>query len=158
MANEIKSKFSASTAMTMSVASLASSASGLGRQSDMVDNSSNRYPRIIIYAKVQLGATSTTTYRGIAVYLIRGDKDATTPHRTDDAAATGGSFQVRNAEMIGNLTIGPTSNAAGYLYGSFVFDDPGPEWGIAMVNETGATLGVGALNYLRFVGVIPEVQ
>ena len=68
MANEIKDKYGSTTALTISLASLASSTSGVGRQSTLVDNSTSKYQDILVYVKIKQG-TSPTGSRGVCVHL-----------------------------------------------------------------------------------------
>ena len=64
--NEIKDKFSISAALTITLASLASSIVGVGRQSTLIDNSSDRYQDLLIYVKLTQG-TDPVGSRGAQV-------------------------------------------------------------------------------------------
>jgi len=157
MANEITDKFDASTALTITLASLASSTSGVGRQSDIVDNTSNKYQDLIIYVKIKLG-TSPTSNRGIYVFLIRDDNHATN-HRSDGAGSSDAALTVLNAPMIGAITDGTSAGNGDVLYGEFLVHRPGPKWGIAIYHDTGANLdSTGSNHWARYVGLNPEVQ
>lgn len=154
--SEIRAKFGASTAFAITLASLASSTSGVGRQSDMVPNTAC-YTRLIISIKLTQG-TSTTGMRGAYVYLIRGDGNAT-PHRSDGAGASDAALTVLNARLIGTIRNLASGNDGVALYGEFVVDDPGPQFGIAIVHDTGANLNSTAGNHwARYVGVTDEAQ
>lgn len=157
MASEIKEKFSASAALTITLAALPSSVVGVGQQSDVVDNAtSNKHSRITLYVKITVG-TSPTASRSIRIYLIRGDKNGT-PHRSDGAGATNAGLTVKNATMVGVIYVDvATSNLA--YYGEFVVDAPGPEWGVAVVHDTGVNLHATPGNhYVKWVGSNPENQ
>lgn len=154
MANEIKEKFSASTGFTITLASLASSTDGVGRQSTLIDNSTTRYPTVLVYLKVKQGS-SPTGNRGVYVYGIRGDGTL----RSDGAGASDAGITVLNAPLLGTLINKPSPASGDVLYGEFVFYDPGPEWGIAVVHDTAVNLDSTEGNHdYNWIGVLPEVQ
>ncbi|HVY71465.1 MAG TPA: hypothetical protein VHH73_16150 [Verrucomicrobiae bacterium] len=158
MANEIKDKFSASAALNITLASLASSTSGVGRQSDLVDNTTSRYQRLLLYVKLKQG-TSPTGSTACYIYLIRSDADGTSPHYTDGAGASDAAITILNAQLVGVLANTASPATGDVLYGEFVVDLPGPKWAIAVVNSTGAALNsTGSNSWARYVGVDPEVQ
>lgn len=156
MPNEIKELFDSSTALTITLASLASSTTGVGRQSAIVDNTSEKYQKIILYVKITVGTTPTAN-RTIRLYLIRDDNNDTN-HRSDGAGASDAGLTVNNARPIGSILVpANTSNVA--YYAEFEIYDPGPKWGVAVVHDTGANLNATASNHwIRYVGVNPEVQ
>lgn len=152
MANEIQAKFGAATAMTATLASLASSTAGVGRQTDMVDNSTVKAPKIRVIGKVTTG-TSPTASRAIYIYLLTGDGTL----RTDGAGATDAGLTVVSARLVKAIPTSSTSNTT-YSF-DFVIDDPGSEWGLAVVHDTGVALHATAGNHaLRYQTIIPEVQ
>lgn len=153
MANEIKDKFGSATALTITVASLAD---GNGWQSTIVDNTSLRYQDAILSVKIktQAGAGGDSV---VGVYLIRDDNDGT-PNRTDSAAASDAALTIVNAGLIGVVKI----RSAGGVQteeADFLVHRLGPKWGIAIKNETGATLDTTGGNHrVGYVGLNPEVQ
>lgn len=154
MANEIKEKFSASSGFTITLASLATSTVGVGRQSTLIDNSTTRYNKIIVYLKVKQG-TSPTGSRFVYVYGIRGDGTI----RDDSAGASDAAFTRLNVVELGTLGNKASPSTGDVLSGSFVFMNPGPEWGIAVVHDTGVNLDSTEGNHdYNWVGVLPEVQ
>lgn len=154
MANEIKAKYTSPASFTITLASLASSTSGVGRQSTLIDNSTNRYQSIIVYLKVKQG-TSPTGNRAVYVYGIRGDAT----QRSDGAGASDAGLTVLNAQTIGAMRNKSSPATGDLLYGEFVFDNPGPEWGIAIVHDTGVNLDSTEGNhYYKWIGVDPEIQ
>ena len=156
MPNEIKEKFATGAALTITIASLASSTTGVGQQSDVVDNTTNRFGKILLYARIRVGTTPTAN-RTIRFYLIRVD-DNGTPHRTDGAGASDAAFTVKNAIPIGTIFVDVTTSNLDY-YGEFVINDPGPKWAIAIVHDTGVNLNsTGSNHWIRYIGVNPEVQ
>lgn len=157
MANEIKDKFAASTALTITLASLASSTAGVGRQSDIVDNTTNRYQSVLLFVKIKLGTTPTGN-KGAYVYLIRDDNNGTN-HRSDGAGATDAAITILNAQLVGVLINKSSPSTGDVLYGEFLVDRPGPKWGVAVVHDTVAAFdSTGSNHWVRYVGMNPEVQ
>jgi len=158
MASEIKDKYSASAAFTITIASLASSTTFVGRQTTLIDNSTTRYSLIHVFGKFKQG-TSPTGNRGVYLYAIRSDKDATTPHRSDGAGASDAGWTRANAEFIGvgrNLA-SPATGDLIYVEGWIV--NPGPEFGVGIYHDTGVALdSTGSNSWLRWIGNNPEAQ
>lgn len=156
MANEIKAKLGTATAMTITLASLASSATFAGQQTTMVDNTTTLWQRIHLYVKVTTG-TSPTANRGIYIYLIKGNKAASPDIITDGAGATNAALTVVAAQQIGGALTDATSNKAYQI--DLLIDGPGPSWGVAIVHDTGVALNSTAGNHaVYYVGENPEVQ
>lgn len=156
MANEIKDKFANSAAMTISLGSLAD---GAGRQSTMVDNATARYQEVLVYVKCKMGSSAPNANSIVEVYLIRGDKDATTEHRSDGAGASDAALTPLNAQLVGALRNRASPSGGDVLYGEFVVHRPGPNWGVAIFNRTGQALdSTGSNHWVRYVGVNSEVQ
>lgn len=156
MPNEIKAIYDASTALTITLASLASSTAGVGRQSTLVDNSSVGAQKVHVFFEVTTG-TGPTDNRNIRFFLIRGDDPASSNIRTDGAGASDAAFTVETADQVyAVLTDGTTDKT---YSGSFSIDNPGPEWGIAVVHDTGVNLNATGGNHsIRYVTENPEVQ
>ena len=124
--------------MTISLGGLASSTAGVGRQSTMVSNisSSEGAQMVRVFYLVETG-TSPTVNTGIAFYLLQGD--AASPNiSTDNAGATDAGITVVTAQLIHVAQVSASSNIS--YYGSFLIRNPGPLWGIAVVNSTGVAL------------------
>lgn len=156
MPNEIKDKFSTSTALTITVASLAD---GSGRQSTLIDNGTARYQDLLIYVKLKTGTTAPTGNSACEIYLLRGDKDATTDHISDGGGTTDAAITPLNAPLIGVVRVKSSPAAGDVLYGEFLVHRPGPKWGIAVKNNTGQTLdATGTNHWVRYIGLNPEVQ
>lgn len=154
MANEIKEKFSSPASFTIALASLASSTVGVGRQSTLINNATTRYRRVIVYVSIKQG-TSPTGGRFLYVYGIRGDGTI----RSDGAGASDAAFTRLNAVELGVLVNKASPSTGDLLTGEFVFENPGPEWGIAIVHDTIASLdGTEGNHAYTWVGVNPEVQ
>lgn len=154
MANEIKDKFAASTALTITIASLTDTS---GRQSTIVDNTTNRFQDVLLYVNVKNG-TSPVNNSVVEVYLIRDDNDGTN-HRDDAAGASDAAITIVNAQLLGVLRNKSSASTGDVMKESFLIPAPGPKWGIAIVNRTGVTLdSTGGNHWARYVGRNPEVQ
>ncbi len=164
MANEIKPLFGTKTAMTCTVASLATSTTFVGRQSTMVDNSTTRYSRVQISASITVG-TSPTASKSIYLFAIRSDKNSTSI-RDDGAGASDAAWTRTNAEYLyrGNsrqpsiFYCGAAASNAVFS-GNFLFDDPGQEFGVGISHDTGVNLNAtGGNHVITYTGFNPEVQ
>jgi hypothetical protein len=154
MPNEITAKYDASTALTITLASLANAA---GRQSTLVDNTSNKYQTILVHANIKNG-TSPNANSIVELYLIRSDNDAT-QHADDGAGTTDAALTPVNAQCIGSLRVDSAGTTGFVMKGTFPVHDPGPEWGIVAYNRTGVALdATGSNHWIRFTGVNPDVQ
>jgi hypothetical protein len=156
MANEIKDKASASSALTITLASLATSTAGVGRQSTVVDNTTNAYESVLVYASIKLGS-SPTANKSVQLYLIRDDNG--TPIRSDIAGAADAAWTQKNAESIGSFSTGSSPSTGDVLSGAFLVPRPGPKWAVGVVHDSGANLdSTGGNHAITFVGLKPEVQ
>ena len=153
MVSEIKQLYGSLEAITITLASLASSTAGVGRQSTMVDNATTRFRLIHLFVKIKLG-TSPNNNKTAQVYLIKGDDDAL---RTDNAGAADAALTVKNANLIGVLDTGGSAGTGDVLQKDFKIRDPGPEWGIAIVQDSGANLDA-ANHAVKYIGDNPETQ
>lgn len=158
MPNEIKDKIvTASTALTITIASLASSVVGVGRQSTILDNTTLLHQDVLLFLKIKQG-TSPTGNKSVQVYLLRDDNNGTA-HRTDGAGASDAALTVLNAPLIGVMVNKGSPATGDILYGEFRIHRPGPKWGIAIVHDTGVNLdSTGSNHWARYVGLNPEVQ
>jgi hypothetical protein len=157
MANLVLDKFASPTALTITVASLASSIAGVGRQSGIVDNTTNRYQDILLNVNIKQG-TSPTGNKSVQIYLIRDNNDGT-PIRDDGAGASDAALTLLNAPLIGVLINKASPSTGDVLKGNFLISRPGPKWGIAIVHDTVATLdATGSNHVISFIGMNPEIQ
>jgi len=152
VAGAIKAAHGAAAAMTITLASLASSTSGVGRQSTLVDNTANLYKSALVHAKITVG-TSPTANTFIYVYLIRYDNSAV---GDDGCGANDAGLTVINSPLLGTILVPATTSNTAY-YGVFDTSFLGPlgsKWGIAVVNSTGAALhATGGNHTVNFVGI-----
>lgn len=153
MANEIKAKIGTNQTLTITLASLASSTTGVGRQSTIVDNTTNLYQTIHIYCKVTVGTTPTAG-KNIYVYFLRSNGTL----RTDGAGASDAAHTRVNARLLGPIAVPAATSDTAY-YGEFVVRNPGKEWGITIVQDTGVALNATAGNHsIAWNGENPEIQ
>lgn len=154
MANEIKAKYGSSTAAVITMAGMAN---GLARQSDMVDNSSNRFQMMEVAVNTKLG---TSPVEGsLDVYLIRSSGPGGTPIRTDSAGASDATITILNAELIKSIYTGDSPSTGDVLKDVMLIENPGEEWGIAILNDTGVNLdNTGGNHVVSYKGSNPEVQ
>jgi len=155
MPNQVLAEHGDSTAMTITLASLADAGA---RQSDMIDNTDNAQ-MIRVFYKVTTG-TSPTANRSIEFYLLSGDAPAQSGGsniRTDGAGASDAGITLVTAKVVDVAQTGSGSDTT--YQGSFLIRNPGPEWGIAVKNNTGATLNATGSNHeLRYVVENQEIQ
>lgn len=158
MVNLIKDiNFAASTALTITIASQASSASQVGRQATIVDNTTNRFQDLLIYMQIKLG-TSPTSNKAVYVYLIRDDNTATN-FRTDGAGTSDAAITLLNAQPVYVIKNSSAAATGDILYADFLINRPGPKWGLAFYHDTGVALDATAGNhFIRYVGLNPEIQ
>lgn len=120
--------------LTITLASLASSAAGVGRQSTLV--TSNKARSAMIGVKFTVGTTPTANSL-VYVYLIR-----TSGTLNDDGAGSSDAgLTVVNAPLLGTILVpAATSNTAYYgIFDTKFLGSLGSSWGIAVVNSSGAT-------------------
>ena len=129
------------TAMTITLASLATSSAGVGRQSTLITGNTAR--SALIGVKLTTGTTPTINTLAY-VYLIRGNGTL-----TDDAAgASDAGLTVVNAPLLGTLLCSSASTGTVLegLFDTKFLGSLGGTWGIAIVNSTGASLNSTAAN------------
>ena len=154
---DVLDTYGASTAFTITLASLASSAAGVGRQSTFVDNETTRYMDLLVFLKIQVHSSAVTADTTIDCYLLRGDDHTENVH-TDDAGDSDAGITIKNATKIGSLRVTAVT-ADLYYTGEFLIHRPGPSWAIAVVQNTGQVLGSTEGNHIkRWVGLYPQVQ
>jgi hypothetical protein len=144
MATE-RDSFATPTPLAITLANLASSTSGVGRQSTLVNNGTTGCPSAYIFYKITLG-TSPTASTLITFFLIR--YDSADSIGDDGCGTTDAGITLVNALPIWTATTGSAPSTATVLEGSFPVHDLGPEWGIAVVQGTGAALDPTGSNHI----------
>lgn len=98
---DVKIEYAASSALTITLASLATDANLLaGRESTAVDNTTNKYLDYLLAGKITTG-TSPTTAKQIRVYVVGLMEDATYPDVFDgtDSAETVSGVGTRDSAL-----------------------------------------------------------
>lgn len=158
MANNILTPYGSKTSLTITLASLANSTAGVGRQSTMVDNTTTKYGAALIDVKIQSGGSTPTAGNLYLVYLLRGDDPSSSTYRTDGAGASDAGITINNANLIGSIRA--TANANTLFYGDFdtaALGPLGPEWGIAVVNSSGQALNASG-HLVEYIPYFPQIQ
>lgn len=139
------------TAFTITLASLANSTAGVGRQGTLVDNTTNLYLSAIVSLNIKVG-TSPTANSLIFVYLIRSNNNGT-PIIDDGAGASDAGITIINAPLLGTILVSATTTGANYIrnFDTSPLGPLGPKWTIAIVNSSGVALNASQVNQ-TFIG------
>ena len=152
MPNQILAEHGAPTAMTITLASMASSTGGVGQQSTIISNTDNAQI-VHVYVGVTVG-TAPTANTNIFVYLIKSDGTL----RSDSAGATDADWTRVNARLLGVIRCTAVTDDVQYQ-GEFIIRNPGIQWGIGIVHDTGVNLNsTGGNQVVRFTIENQEVQ
>ncbi len=154
MANQVLSKFSSRTAIVITLSNLPSSIVGVGFQSTLVDNTTTRYQTVHIFCKITVG-TDPTANTNISVYFIKNDGT----NASDNAGDSTLAWTRVNARLLGTIRVPAVTSDIAY-YKEFIVRNPGIDWGIGIVHNTGSNLETetGTLHQIAFIGENPEVQ
>lgn len=146
---DIKTAYAASTTVTCSLASLASSADWTaGRESNAVSNATNLYLDYLLSGRVTVGTTPTTNTE-IRVYVVARRDDSNWPDVFDgtDSAETCTSAGVRDgyAKLAAVLRVDSTTSNRAYDFGpvsvASLFGGVLPaEWVVFVAHNCGAAL------------------
>jgi len=145
-----KRAFNTAASFTCTLASLASSTSGVGRQSTIIDNSTGLYIDALVMIKVKTGASGVSATGYIDVYAI-GTVDGGTTY-TDGAGASDAGLTVVAARKLGSFPA--VANATTYtsqvMSVAQAFGGVLPaKWGIVVVNVSGAALDATEGNHAK---------
>lgn len=138
----IKLAYGTSTNLTLTLASLASSATA-GRESSAVDNSSNLYIDALVQVKVALQTGTPANDKAVYLYVY-GSEDGST--YTDNATGNDAAITIRTPTCLQIVGIIPTPDSGALTYESQPFSVAGAfggylprKWGIVVRNYTGLT-------------------
>ena len=151
----IKDNFATPGTYTITLGTLATSTVGVGRQSTLIDNSSNLYTSAQIACQVTAGTSTGTNL--VSVYLIRSDNAV--PITDDNAGASDAAWTQLNAPLLGNIVVGLGTN----VQYKAVFDTTflghlGPKWGVGVVHNLGNPLNATAGSHsITYIGVTQTV-
>jgi hypothetical protein len=141
--SNIKQEFGAESTFTITLASLASSATA-ARESTAINNSSDKFSDALVKLRIEVGAGTISNDRAVHVFAY-GSVDGGTTY-TDLATGTDAGITLRdpsNLRLIGSIFV-PTQSLA-YVGGPWsvasAFGGRLPEhWGIVVRNFTGIAL------------------
>ena len=139
MSNNILSSIGSSSLMTITLNGLATNA---GRQSTLIAQSSPVTPRARIFVAVMAGGSAPSANAIVELRIIAGNSQI----RSDLCGASDAAYpsvnSIRNSNYLGTL-IFPASPAANtdQLIAEFIADRLGKEWGVAVYNLCGQSLG-----------------
>jgi len=168
MANEILTKFGASTALDFGPAAsvFKNLADGSICWCAPVVDASPSAPQVMLHAWIKVHSTAPTAGGTIEFYLIRADDNGTeirdgdtintADHGTNDTAAV--VTRCRNeAEFIGAIVVDVTVSIV--YHKSFVIDNPGTDWNVMVYQKTGQVLAnEDSVHGVNWRSMIPEVQ
>lgn len=157
--------YSANTAITIDLANLASSATFVaGRESNEIDNTTNKYVDAVVSGSISVGTTPTAN-TVIGVYVWGADTSLATT-AIDTLDGTDSAETLTNVGVLGALRIGVTINVpattsdVAYPIVPFsvaaLFGGVMPKfWGIFVSHNTGVNLRNTAVNTnsLEYVGI-----
>lgn len=165
-ASQIATQFPGANLQTTFTLTLASLAAGNARQSTLISNKTSinadgsGFPAAIVYLKIKSGAVAPTAGKVYSIYLIRGDNPSASNYRTDGAGAADAAITIVNAQLLGTIMV--TAAAATNFFGEFdtaPLGPLGPEWGIAVKNDTDQAVDATEGNHLKeFSYYISEAQ
>lgn len=138
---DIKLAFGTSTAITITLGSLASSATA-GRESTVVDNSANKFMDALVYITVNIGAGTPANDKCAYVYVY-GSEDGT--NYTDNATGSDAAITLNNPtnlKLVAVISM-PTASLTYKVVFSVASAFGGVlprKWGIVVVNFCGIAL------------------
>lgn len=154
--------YGASTALTVTLASIAD---GAGRISTRVDNStdasgSDRAQAIEVWASITTGGVAHTDDSLFKFYLVGHDVGTGTPNISDDALGTSDAavtVEPENSQFLFSIRVTAATNTAFEGHGTMY--DPPPGWSIVFWNATGQTTNSTEGNHsIRHVTIKNEAQ
>lgn len=165
MASDVKTKYAASSALTITLASLATSSTWLaGAESDAIDNSTNLYLDYLLAGMVTVGTTPTASTE-IRVYVVgmRDDTnwpdvfDGTGSAETVTSAGVGSGFLKLAAVMAVDATTSDRAYYFGPVSVAALFGGACPRKFVAFVtHNTGVNLNATGGNHA--LNVTPVYQ
>lgn len=151
----VKDAFAANTTMTITLGTLATSSVGVGRQSTLVDNTSNLYTAAQVALQITPGTSTGTAL--ISLYLIRSDNNS--PITDDNAGASDAAWTQLNAPLLGNIVVGAGTNVQyKNVFDTTFLGHLGPKWGVGVVHNLGNPLNATAGSHvMTFTGITQTV-
>lgn len=157
--------YAASTAITISLASLGTSSTFVaGAESNQIDNSSNKYVDALVQGKITEGTTPTANTQ-ILIYVWGSDTDITGANLDTldgaDSAETLTSVGVRNGMLKLGAALDVDTNTSNRVYWisafsvAALFGGSMPKfWGLFVTHNTGVNLNsTGGNHVLQYTGI-----
>lgn len=152
---DVKNAYAAKATITITLTSLAN---GSGRESTVIDNTTNKYLDALLRVKT-LAQAGCTTLIDIYVYAALGDTTYTDAATGTDAAFT--SANRRNSPYLGSVQMNTTTSVTGGVFSvASAFKGTLPDkWGLLVLNTCGGTLSATAGDHvLEYEGVYLNVS
>jgi hypothetical protein len=154
---DIKQAFGTSTAITITLASLASSATA-ARESTVIDNTTNLFLDALVFVQIALQTGTPANDKAVYVYAY-GSEDGS--EYTDNATGSDAAITLRDPTNLRLIGIVNCPDSGGLTYKSnpmsvaVAFGGLMPrKWGIVIRNYTGVTLSAtGGAHEARYTGV-----
>jgi hypothetical protein len=154
--SDIKQKFGTSTAVTITLASLASSATA-GRESTAIDNTTNLYLDALLYVQCKLQTGTPASDLSIYVYGYASE-DGT--NYTDPATGSDAAITLRDPTNLRLIGILSTPDSGGLTYKgvyqvAHAFGGQMPrKWGVVVRNYTNITFSAtGSDHAISYTGI-----
>jgi len=147
---DIKSAYAAKAAITVTLTSLAN---GSGRESTVIDNTTNKYLDALVRVKTN-GQAGGTGPLDVYVYAALGDTTYSDGATGSDAAFTAANR--KNSRYLGSIIMNAATAVTGLLasvasaFGGVLPD----KWGLIVVNSSGAALSAtGGDHVVEYEGI-----
>ncbi len=151
---DVKNAYGSKTSITITLTSLANAA---GRESTVIDNTTNKFLDALIRFKTN-GQASGTALVDIYIYAALGDTTYTDAATGTDAAFTAANR--RNSKYLGSVQMNAATSVTGGLFSvAAAFGGVLPDkWGLIVINNSGAALSAtGGDHVIEYEGVFLNV-
>ena len=159
---DIKQAFGSSTAITITLASLAN---GSARQSAAIDNSTDKFLDVLVQLSIKLATGTPSAGQNINIYVY-GSEDGT--KYTDNATGANAAITLRNPTNLkeaGSANPIQTPDSGGLTYTSEPFSIASlfggvmpRKWGVVVSNDTGLAFASGEGNHTKkYTGIYATV-
>ncbi|SRR6266446_7455493 len=165
MASTIKTQYGTEAqGITITLASLAASTVGVGRESTAVSNITDVYLDVLVTIRIKTGASTPTSDKKVYIYAY-GTVDSATPIWPDIVTGTDAGITLNNAgvtqlKLIGVIeaTVSTTTYTTNPMSIAQAFGGILPEkWGIVIINSTGQTFDATEGNFKKiFQGIYAQ--
>lgn len=152
---DVKNAYAAKATITITLTSLTN---GSGRESTVIDNTTNKYLDALLRFKTN-GQASCTTLVDVYVYAALGDTTYTDAATGTDAAFTAANR--RNSPYLFSVQMNAATSVTGGLVSvARAFNGTLPDkWGLIAINNCGATLSATAGDHvIEYEGVYLNVS